>query len=92
MKKITFLSMMCVAVLALNAQVFTENFETATVGGNVEGYNGWYVCGKAGDALGVSPTIGAGALTYAGYASSNIGNVAVLDSINGFDSSSQRIS
>ena len=91
MKKITLLLTMCLVVVSVSAQIFIENFATATVGANVEGYNGWIVSPKSSDNLGVSPKIGAGALTYTGYASSGIGNVAILDSINGSASSTQRI-
>lgn len=91
MKKIFTLIVMCVAILGLNAQVFTEDFSSATVGGNLEGYNGWSVSLKSGDNLGVSPKIAAGALSYTGYDLSGKGNVVVLDSING-SSSNQRIS
>lgn len=91
MKKLLLL-VSCIATLTVNAQVFVENFATATVGGNVEGYNGWYLCVKAADALGVSPKIAEGALFYNGYVGSNIGNVAVLDSAIGVTSATQRIS
>jgi len=93
MKKILLSVFLCAAtVLATNAQVFTENFETATVGGNVEGYNGWYVSNKGTEALGVSPKIAAGPLSYTNYASSGVGNVAVLDPAMGDDATTQRIS
>lgn len=91
MKKLLLL-MFCATALMANAQVFVENFATAPINGNVEGYNGWYLCAKAADALGVSPKIAEGALFYTGYIGSNIGNVAVLDSAVGVASSSQRIS
>ena len=92
MKKTITLLALCATVIFANAQVFTENFESHAVGSNLEGTNGWYVCLKSGDNLGVSPTIAAGTLTYTGYASSGVGKVAVLDSINGSVSTSQRIS
>ncbi len=91
MKKLLLL-VLCLATLTVNAQVFVENFATATAGSNVEGYNGWYLCVKAADALGVSPKIAEGALFYNGYVGSNIGNVAVLDSAIGVTSATQRIS
>ncbi|HET9571865.1 MAG TPA: hypothetical protein VFP20_10705 [Bacteroidales bacterium] len=91
MKKHLLLAM-CLVTLTVNAQVFVENFATAPIGGNVEGYNAWYLCAKAADALGVSPKIAEGALFYNGYVSSNIGNVAVLDSAVGVTSATQRIS
>jgi len=76
-----------------NAQsVFVENFATAPINGNVEGYNDWHVSPKSSDANGVSPKVAEGALFYTGYAGSNIGNVAVLDSAIGVTSSNQRIS
>jgi len=92
MKKIILLSMVCVTAITLNAQVFIENFATAPINGNVEGYNNWYLCLKSSDNLGVSPKVAEGALFYTGYAGSNIGNVAVLDSIIGSTSANQRIS
>lgn len=92
MKKGILLLVICMTVFTVHAQVFIENFETATINGNVEGYNEWKVSPKAADALGVSPKIGEGALFYSGYAGSNIGNVAVLDSAIGVTSANQRIS
>lgn len=91
MKKIFTLLFVCFAFFGLNAQVFSEDFGSATVGGDLEGYNGWYVSKKTGDDLGASPKIAAGALTYPGYDLSGKGNVVVLDSING-STSNQRIS
>jgi hypothetical protein len=92
MKKLFLLSLVCFAAMALNAQVFIENFATAPINGNLEGYNHWTVSQKSTDNLGVSPKIGEGALFYTGYAGSNIGNVAILDSINGNVAGTQRIS
>jgi len=92
MKKFFFLLIACISAFAVNAQVFVENFATATVGGDLESYNDWYVSAKSADALGVSPKIEAGALSYTGYYGSNVGNVAVLDSAVGVTSASQRIS
>lgn len=92
MKKLYFLFITSLCFVGVNAQVFVENFETATVGGNLEDYNDWYVSLKASDALGVSPKIGAGALTYTGYIGANVGDVAVLDSTIGNTSATQRIS
>lgn len=92
MKKVILLLVICMTVFTVHAQVFIENFQTATINGNVEGYNEWKVSPKAADALGVSPKIGEGALFYSGYAGSNIGNVAVLDSAIGVTSANQRIS
>lgn len=91
MKKFLLL-MLCATAFTVNAQVFVENFATAPINGNVEGYNGWYLCVKAADALGVSPKIAEGALFYNGYIGSNIGNAAVLDSAVGVTSATQRIS
>lgn len=82
----------CLVAFAVNAQVFVENFETATVGGDLEGYNNWYVSLKSADALGVSPKIALGSLSFTGYAGSGVGNVAVLDSVVGTTSETQRIS
>jgi hypothetical protein len=98
MKKLFLFLVACVAAMTLNAQplppvpVFVENFATAPINGNVEGYNFWHVSLKSTDNLGVSPKIGEGALFYTGYAGSNIGNVAILDSINGNVAGTQRIS
>lgn len=92
MKKHFLLIIMLVAAISMNAQVFVENFATATIGSALEGYNFWYVCAKSTDNLGVSPKISEGALFYTGYAGSNIGNTAVLDPAIGSTSSNQRIS
>lgn len=92
MKKTFLLFMACLGAMTLNAQVFTEYFETAPIGGDLEGYNDWYVSKKSADALGVSPKIAEGALFYTGYVGTNIGNVAVLDSAVGVSSATQRIS
>lgn len=92
MKKLILLIAICTSALAVNAQVFIENFETATVNGNLEGYNNWYVSPKAGDDLGVSPKIDEFPLFYTNYPGSNIGHVAVLDSAVGATSATQRIS
>ncbi len=92
MKKISTVLMLMMAILGLNAQVFTENFEDAVVGSDLEGYNEWTVSPKAGDDLGVSPVIAEGTLTYTGYAGSGLGNVAVLDPAVGDDATTQRIS
>lgn len=92
MKKQILLLIVLTMAFTAGAQVFVENFETATPNGNVEGYNDWYVCKKAGDALGVSPKIGEEALFYTNYPSSNVGYVAVLDSAIGVTSDNQRIS
>ena len=91
-KKLPIILMLFVAI-TLNAQkVFVENFSTATVGADLEGYNFWYVCAKSTDNLGVSPKIAEGALFYTGYAGSNIGNAVVLDPAIGLTTSNQRIS
>ncbi|MBP7368938.1 MAG: T9SS type A sorting domain-containing protein [Paludibacteraceae bacterium] len=92
MKKLILLLSLCVAIFTANAQIFTEYFQTARIGGNLEGYNDWYVSLKSSEANGVSPKIAEGALFYTGYAGSNIGNVAVLDSVVGATSATQRIS
>jgi hypothetical protein len=79
--------------MALNAQkVYVENFATAPINGNLEGWNGWFKCFKPADALGASPKIAEGALFYTGYIGTNIGNVAVLDSTQGPTASNQEIS
>lgn len=92
MKTIFTVLVLMMSAFFLNAQVFTEYFEGTTVGADVEGVNGWYVSKKSGDALGVSPVIGAGSLSYPGYVGSGIGNVAVLDPAIGEDATTQRIS
>lgn len=92
MKKQLLLLVLCVVVTTLNAQVFVENFATATNGGNVEGYNNWYVSKKSADALGVSPKIADEKMFYTKYAGSDIGKVAVLDTLVGKASDTQRIS
>lgn len=79
-------------ILGANAQVFIENFENATVGSDLEGYNEWYVSKKTGDNYGESPKIAAGALSYLNYPSSGIGNLAVLNPVIGDDNTTQRIS
>lgn len=86
------LFVMLFGALSLNAQVFVENFATATTGGNVEGYNQWYVSAKASEAYGTSPKIDASTLFYKDYIGSDIGKVAVLDSLVGKTSATQRIS
>ena len=83
---------MCIVATTLNAQVFVENFATAATGSNVEGYNSWYVSAKSSEANGVSPTIKEETLFYTGYAGSDIGKVAFLDSLVGKESTTQRIS
>ncbi len=90
--KLFLLLVMSIVATTLSAQVFVENFATATNGGNVEGYNGWYVSAKSSEAYGVSPKIEGESLFYTGYAGSDIGKVAVLDSLVGKTSATQRIS
>lgn len=92
MKKQILLLIVLTMAFTAGAQVFVENFETATPNNDLEGYNEWYVCKKSGDALGVSPKIGEEALFYTNYPSSNVGYVAVLDSAIGVTSANQRIS
>ena len=92
MKKIFTILMVSLAVFSLNAQVFTEYFEGATLSSPLEGYNGWIVSPKASEANGTSPIINFGLLTYPGYAGSEIGNVVVIASIVGDVSATQRIS
>lgn len=83
---------MMVTAVTLNAQVFTEYFESATPGMNLEDYNDWYVSFKDGENLGLSPVIEGETLFYDGYIGSDIGYVAKLDSAIGYDSGNQRIS
>ncbi len=94
MKKLILLFSVGFAFFMAKAQepIFTEYFETASIGGDLEGYNDWHVSPKSSEANGVSPKIAEGALFYTGYAGSDIGNVAVLDSAVGATSSTQRIS
>lgn len=91
MKKILLL-IICVTTVTLNAQVWTEYFENATAGMLLEDYNDWYVSFKAADALGVSPVIADETLFYTGYAGSNIGKVAILDTLIGKTDATKRIS
>lgn len=92
MKKQLLLLVLCIVATTLNAQVFTEYFSTAATGSNLEGYNEWYVSAKSADANGESPKIQEETLFHTGYAGSNIGKVAVLDSLVGKVSATQRIS
>lgn len=92
MKKQILLFVSLVLAFSLHAQVFVENFETASVNGNLEGYNDWYVSLKSSDANGVSPKIEEYPLFYTDYPGSDLGHVAVLDSVVGANSSTQRIS
>jgi hypothetical protein len=92
MKKQILLLSILLITFGVSAQVFVENFESATVNGNLEGYNGWYVSLKSGDNYGVSPKIDEFPLFYTNYPGSNIGHVALLDSAVGAVSSTQRIS
>ncbi|MCF8379742.1 MAG: hypothetical protein K9H49_09210 [Bacteroidales bacterium] len=92
MRKTVLLFIMMVAAVTMNAQVFYEYFENATSGMNLEDYNDWYVSFKSSDALGVSPIIEGETLFYDGYIGSDIGKVAVLDSLVGKESDTQRIS
>ncbi len=92
MKKRILLLLLSTFVLYSQGQVFTENFSTLKAGDKVEGYNGWYVSAKAGDAYGVSPVIQEDPLFYTNYPGSNLGHAAVLDSAIGASSSTQRIS
>ncbi|MCB8993987.1 MAG: Ig-like domain-containing protein [Bacteroidales bacterium] len=92
MKRLFLLSLMFVTAVTLNAQVFTEYFQDATTGGDVEGYNDWYVSFKSSEANGVSPIVDEETLFYDGYAGSDIGKSALLDSLVGQTSATQRIS
>ena len=92
MKKLLTLLVLFVTAVTLNGQVFTEYFENATAGMNLEDYNDWYVSFKASEQNGVSPIIEDEALFYDGYIGSDIGKVALLDSLIGQESATQRIS
>jgi hypothetical protein len=85
MKKIYVFLMLCLTAMTVKAQVFTENFNGtgATLGGNVEGYNNWFLSGSSSNQGGSSPTIASGALSYLNYAGSDIGNVSLQNSIVG---------
>jgi len=93
MKKLFLLIIVCLIGVTMNAQkVYVENFANATIGSNLEGWNGWYKCNKSTDNLGASPKIASGNLFFPGYIGSAIGNVAVLDSVVGTTSATQEIS
>lgn len=94
MKKGSLLLIIVLAVFSLNAQVFTEYFNGpgGVQGADVEGYNDWYVSFKSAEANGKTPVIEEGALYYDDYAGSDIGNVALLDSVVGQEKADQRIS
>lgn len=93
MKKILLLFTLFALAISLNAQsVFTEYFDSATVEMNLEDFNGWYVCGKSGDDLGVSPVIAEDALYFEGYMGSDTGMSVKLDSLVGQEDASKRIS
>jgi hypothetical protein len=92
MKRGILLLLISVFTLSLNAQVFTEYFEDAPTGGNLEDYNDWYVSFKSSEANGVSPVIAEEFLFYENYAGSDIGKSVLLDSLVGMESATQRIS
>lgn len=92
MKSKILLFTLLLSTVTVFSQTFVENFENATVNGNLEGYNGWYVSPKAGDNLGASPKIDEMPLFYTNYPGSNVGKVALLDSVIGATSANQRIS
>jgi hypothetical protein len=92
MKKQFLLLLISVFTLSLNAQVFTEYFETAPTNGDLEGYNDWYVSFKSSEANGVSPIITEEVLFYDNYAGTDKGKTALLDSLVGMESATQRIS
>lgn len=93
MKKVYLVLLFAIAMVTVNAQtVFTEYFEDATAGMKLEEYNDWYVSFKEADAMGESPVIEDEALFYENYAGSDIGKVAVLDSLMGQTDDTKRIS
>ncbi|WP_372933903.1 T9SS type A sorting domain-containing protein [Mariniphaga sediminis] len=92
MKGKFLLLVLCIAATTVNAQVFKEYFTNAPTGGDLESYGNWYVSAKSSEAYGVSPKISEEVLFYTGYAGSNFGKSALLDSLVGKESSTQRIS
>lgn len=92
MKTKILLSIFCIFALSSYSQVFTEYFETAPVNANLEGYNGWYVSQHTSNNLGASPKIDELPLFFTAYPGSNVGRVAVLDSLVGITSATQRLS
>jgi len=78
MRKVKILVLLLGTVFTAYAQVFVENFEKATVGGELEGYNGWTASPFSEWTSGVGPKIAAGTLNYEGYPGSNAGNVVEL--------------
>jgi len=83
MKKTILLYLFCVAAFTVNAQ-FVENFATPpfTLGGGLEGTNGWTLITTTTDQGGVSPKISSGPLYYTGYISGGVGNVVELNKDN----------
>ncbi len=73
-------------------KVFTEYFQDATVGSNLEDYNNWYVSLKETEALGVSPIIDGEILFFDNYVGSDTGYCVLLDSLIGFTDDTKRIS
>lgn len=92
MKGKLLLFVLCIVATTVNAQVFKEYFSTAPTGGNLESYGNWYVSAKSSEAYGASPKISEEVLFYTGYAGSNLGKTALLDSLIGKESATQRIS
>lgn len=78
MRKVKILFLLLAAVFTANAQVIVENFEKATAGADLEGYNGWEISPIADWTGGASPKIAAGTLSYDGYPGSNAVNVVEL--------------
>lgn len=66
----------------ITTAVYTENFTSATVGSDLEGYDTWAMSTNTGWQSGTSPVIGATPLVYPGYLGSNIGKVALISKNN----------
>lgn len=69
--------------VGLNAQIMLEDFSTHTVGGPLEGINGWVqgtpTSSESSRLKGESPLIAAGSLSFSNYVGSGKGNVVVVD-------------
>lgn len=70
------------ASAVVTTAVYTENFASATVDGNLEGYDSWAMSTNTSWQAGTSPLIGATPLGYPGYPGSNTGRVALISKDN----------
>ncbi len=66
----------------VRSSTYTENFVSATVDGNLEGYDSWAVSTNTSWDDGTSPLIGATPLVYPDYLGSNNGRVAITNKNN----------